>query len=544
MSAWQPGEGNISDFAHASPLSFAAPLAVLVGLGLWIPPGAVHNTAGTLLVALGVVAGLVVGGRLGLLYTLAALVCFEVAFRDVSALGAWALPMELQRQFVRVFAAPLLVHAFLPVSRRTPHGITPVHLYLPLVLTIPLTVVSALRTIASPAREGIPGIQLALLVFGAYYIVVLAIVLVQRAYEPPVEKSESERAADLERSGRFAAASRMHARAGRAAQGADTAERGGDLTLAARLYAESGDAMKAGDMYYRVGRLEDAAEAYAKAGAHAAVARVYEQLARPREAAAAWERAGDVGAAVRAMEAAGRSPGAEMLYRAGRVGDAVTAWQAEGSDARAAEVLEHEVRDLPGAVRCYLKAGQSQHAGQLLERLGRVDEAIDAFAAAPDGHFQALRLCLDARHAERAEAILAAIPAATIDSLQDESELLTLARLHRQAGRRRAAIGLLQKARRLESSSGATRLLLGHLLLDEGLGELAEQELRIATEMPMDVAQQMEAAYLLGCVLEVQGRQGEACAIFADLAQKDLSYRDVDERYRRLRTTPALARAE
>jgi tetratricopeptide (TPR) repeat protein len=447
--------------------------------------------------------------------------------------------MELLRQLVRVFAAPLLVHAFLPPSRTTPHGITPLHLYLPLVLTIPLTVFSAWRAIASPAQEGLPGIQVALLVFGAYYIVILGVALVQRAHEPPVEKSESERAADLERSGRFAAASRMHARAGRTAQGADAAERGGDLALAARLYAESGDAMKAGDMYYRIGRIEDAAEHYAKVGAHAAVARVYEQLGRPQEAAGAWERAGDVAAAVRAMEAAGLSPGAEMLYRAGRVSDAVAAWEAEGSHARAAEVLEHEVSDLPGAIRCYLNAGQTLHAGQLLERLGRLDEAIDAFASAADGHFQALRLCLDAGHTERAEAILAAIPPETIDSLQDERELLSLARIHEHAGRRRTAISLLQKARRLESCSGATRLLLGRLMLDEGLGELAEQELRIAAEMPMDVAQQMEAAYLLGCVLEAQGRQAEACAIFADLAQKDLSYRDVDQRYRRLRATPA-----
>ncbi len=539
MSAWRPGEGSISDFAHASPLGFAAPLAVFVGLGLWLPPGAAHSTAGALLVALGVAAGLVVGGRLGILYTLAALVAFELAFRGVSEHAAWALPMELLRQLVRVFAAPLLVHAFLPTSRTTPHGITPVHLYLPLVLTIPLTVFSAWRAIASPAQEGLPGIQVALLVFGAYYIVILGVVLVQRAHEPPVGKSESERAADLERSGRFAAASRMHARAGRTAQGADAAERGGDLALAARLYAESGDAMKAGDMYYR-DRPDRGCGRALREGRRTRGRRP--GLRAAREAAGGRRRLG-----TRRRRRGGRAcdggrrplAGAEMLYRAGRVSDAVAAWEAEGSHARAAEVLEHEVSDLPGAIRCYLNAGQTLHAGQLLERLGRVDEAIDAFASAADGHFQALRLCLDAGHTERAEAILAAIPPETIDSLQDERELLSLARIHEHAGRRRTAISLLQKARRLESSSGATRLLLGRLMLDEGLGELAEQELRIAAEMPMDVAQQMEAAYLLGCVLEAQGRQAEACAVFADLAQKDLSYRDVDQRYRRLRATPA-----
>lgn len=538
MSAWRPGEGSLSAFAHASPLGFAAPLAAFVGLGLWLSPGPAHSTAGTLLVAFGAAAGLVVGGRLGMLYALAAFVCFEIAFHDAGAHAAPELPVEAVHQLVRVLAVPLFVHLFLPGSRGSVHGVTAWHLYLPLLLTVPLTVYSALHRIASATHEGVPGTSIALLVFGAYYVAVLAVVLVQRSHQPPTPQSEDERAAELERSGRFAAAGRMHARAGRVAQGADAAERGGDFALAARLYAEAGDAMKAGDMCFRVGQLEDAAEHYAQAGAHAAAARVYEQLGRPQDAAGAWERAGDVAAAVSTLEAAGLSPGAEMLYRAGRVADAVVLWEAEGWHARAGEVLELELGDLAGAARCYLSAGRARQAGQLLERLGRVEDAIEAFAAAPDGHFQALRLCLAAGHAERVQSILAAIPVATIDSLQSEDELISLARAHQSAGRSKTAISLLQRTRRLESATGATRLLLGRLLLDEGLGDLAEQELRVAAEMPMDLAQQMEAAYLLGCVLEAQGRRAEACAVFADLAQRDIAYRDVDERYRRLRATP------
>ena len=228
-----------------------------------------------------------------------------------------------------------------------------------------------------------------------------------------------------------------------------------------------------------------------------------------------------------------------MLYRAGRVSDAVAAWEAEGSHARAAEVLEHEVHDLPGAVRCYLNAGQARTPGSCWSGSAAWTRPSTPSPPLPTATSRRFGCASTPVTRERAEAILAAIPPATIDSLQDERELLSLARMHEHAGRRKTAISLLQKARRLESCSGATRLLLGRLLLDEGLGELAEQELRIAAEMPMDVAQQMEAAYLLGCVLEAQGRQAEACAIFADLAQKDIAYRDVDERYRRLRATPA-----
>jgi len=40
---------------------------------------------------------------------------------------------------------------------------------------------------------------------------------------------------------------------------------------------------------------------------------------------------------------------------------------------------------------------------------------------------------------------------------------------------------------------------------------------------------------LLGRVLEDLGRGNEAAEVFRELAQKDLGYRDVEERYRRLR---------
>jgi tetratricopeptide (TPR) repeat protein len=363
-------------------------------------------------------------------------------------------------------------------------------------------------------------------------------VLAGRSHQPVVQKTDREQAAEMEQSGRFAVAGRMHARAGRPALGAEAAQRGGDALLAARLYREAGDPLKAGDMYYRAGELEEAARQYEQAAAHAAAARVYEQLGRPNDAAAAWEKAGNLPAAVRSIEAAGGRPAAEMLYRAGRVGDAIVAWQAEGSHLRAAEILEQELGDLLGAARCYLQARQPRRAGELLERLGRREEAIDAFGFAPDGWFDALRLTVDAGQLERAEAMLAKAPAGAIDALESERELITLARLHERAGRVKAAVAVLQKARRNESSSGATHLMLGRLLLGDGLGELAEQELRTASELPLDSAQQTEAAYLLGCVLESQGRQAEAREIFGELAQKDLSYRDVEERYRRLRAAP------
>jgi tetratricopeptide (TPR) repeat protein len=378
------------------------------------------------------------------------------------------------------------------------------------------------------------------LVYGLCYLVLLVMVLAPRTHRPVVEKSNRELAAEMETSGRFAVAGRMHARAGRPALGAQAAQRGGDVALAARLYREAGDPLKAGDMYFRAGNLEEAVRQYEAASAHGAAARVYEQLGRAADAAAAWERAGNLPAAVRALESAGERPPAELLYRSGRVRDAVAAWEAEGSALRAAEILEQELGDLLGAARCYLHARQPRRAGELLERLGRQEEAIDAFCFAPDGWFDALRLTVDSGQLERAEAMLAQAPPGAVEKVSGERELLTLARLHERAGRTKAAIGILQRARRLEAATGATHLMLGRLLLGDGLGELAEQELRAAAEMPLDPVQQTEAAYLLGCVLESQGRQAEACEIFGELAQKDLSYRDVEERYRRLRAASPL----
>ncbi len=539
MSFWQPGDNRISDLAHDSPSRLLWPIAIFVGLGFWLPPGPGLCAAGAALVLGGALVGLLIGGPLGLLFVLGCSVAFETAYHGTSEYAPLALPMELLRQTVRLLAAPLLVHLCLPATTSVQQRITLRHIYLPLLVALPLTLLVTSGVGFQASNELALGIDVATMIFGLYYFVLFVLVMRERSHKPAPRKSDAERAAEAERSGRFAVAGRIHARAGRLTEAAEVAERGGDLQLAARLYRDTGDVSKAADIFYRAGRLEEAAEQYLRAGEHAAAARVFEQLGRAKEAATAWERSGDLAAAVRAMEAAGGRPPAEMLYRAGRVAEAVSAWEAEGSHARAAEVLEHEVGDLPGAARCLLRAGESRHAGELLERLGRTDDAIDAFAAAPEGWVDALRLCLAAGRLERAEAIVAALPPRAVDELADERGLLLLARLHQHAGRIKAAISLLQRARRLESSSGATRLLLGRLLLDQGLGELAEQELRAAAEMPLDPAEQMESAYLLGCVLEAQGRRDEACEIFGELAQKDLTYRDVEERYRRLRAGAA-----
>ena len=48
------------------------------------------------------------------------------------------------------------------------------------------------------------------------------------------------------------------------------------------------------------------------------------------------------------------------------------------------------------------------------------------------------------------------------------------------------------------------------------------------------VADELEAAYLLGCVLEERGKAAEAADVYLDLMRQELTYRDVEDRYRRL----------
>jgi cytochrome c-type biogenesis protein CcmH/NrfG len=85
------------------------------------------------------------------------------------------------------------------------------------------------------------------------------------------------------------------------------------------------------------------------------------------------------------------------------------------------------------------------------------------------------------------------------------------------------------------------RLLLGRAFRAKGLADLAEEELRAAGSLPLEPADEIEAAYLLGCLLEEAAKYDEAAQAFHGILQKDLEYADVQERYRRVK---ARARSE
>jgi thioredoxin-like negative regulator of GroEL len=68
----------------------------------------------------------------------------------------------------------------------------------------------------------------------------------------------------------------------------------------------------------------------------------------------------------------------------------------------------------------------------------------------------------------------------------------------------------------------------------------------VATRLPLEPAQELEAAYLRGCTLEAAGRSSAALEVFHGLLQKDFGYADAQTRYRRLKETapPAASSAQ
>jgi Flp pilus assembly protein TadD len=131
--------------------------------------------------------------------------------------------------------------------------------------------------------------------------------------------------------------------------------------------------------------------------------------------------------------------------------------------------------------------------------------------------------------------MLARLPPEQLALLEDEPTLAVVARVMIDSGRNDDAVRILQGLKRRGSASGIVRLLLGRAFLNNGLLELAEEELRIAADMPLEPEEEMKAGYLLGCVLETRGKVDDALRAFHEIMQKDLHYMDVQSRYVRLK---------
>lgn len=508
-------------------------LALLADLaaGPLVPDGPARGLLGLLGLGLATALGVRVGGQAGLSLTLAALAAVWLCFDG----AAWPAALVHQAAY---FALPaVLLHRLLGEELRRRLRLELLHIYAPLAAALLALVGHTVWRLARQEPPLGPELREAALVYGLCYLALLAAALVAGVTMRPAAAvpSAPQRAAEAEEQGRFAVASRLYEREGQLDKAVEQATRAGEWGRAAELLQRQGDTFGAGEMHARAGAWDRALASYEQARQWAAAARAAQQLGRAEQAAQLYERAGDAGAAADVLERAGLPAAPALLHKARRFEQAARAWQAAGDRLRAAEVREHDLHDLEGAADLHFQARSFLQAGRLFEQLGEPDEALQAYLAAPDGQFEALRLQLAlGRHADAAQLVLG-LPAEALERVEDEATLLLLGQGLLQAERPADAIRLLQGARRRGLDGGAVHLLLGRAFLAQGLQDLAEEELAVATRLPLEPAQELEAAYLRGCTLEAAQRQAEALEVFHGLLQKDYGYADAEARYRRLK---------
>ena len=419
-------------------------------------------------------------------------------------------------------------------------GLGPVHVYLPLLVVVPVVAGTLIYQRTTGAEPVGASLRLVGIIYGLGYLAILALVFATRV--PSSEAAvaapgASNRAGDMESTGRFGLAGRYYAQDGNFAKAAEMAERAGEWERAAELNKRAGDLRGAAEMYSRAERWEEAVDAYTRVGNHAAAALVCERQGWAERAAAAFEKAGDAAGAVRVLEAGRHQPSPELYEKAGLPAKAAAVHLARGAWQRAVEILEHKVGDVEGAARICLDSGGFVEAGRLFERAKRMDDAVAAYLKSPASAFEALRLCLERDDLEQARRIAEGLsPEAEAKATEDEKTALILARLHHQAGRIDDAVRLLQRLKRGASAGGGVYLMLGRCFRDKGLPELAEHELATAVTLPLGAREEMEARYELARVLETLGHADRALDIYRELMKQQFDYRDVEQRYRTLST--------
>lgn len=519
------------------PLLFAlAGLAVVLGVARAVGDEGFDTVlAGALLLGVPLVAAqLGAGARV---FLLAAALGGWLVFRPPAEPTALSAPALVVNRLAYFAVPPLVLSLALAERDRVRLKLDWVHLYAPAVVMGLAALVHLVVRWGAPTAEA--EIRRAAAIYGGCYLVLIVVAVILRARPaaegPRAVAPEAARGVELEEQGRYALAARVYEREGQVESAARAAERAGDWPRAARLYRQAGDDFTAAEMYYRAQMWAEALQCYEEARALPAAARLCLQLGQVDRAVALYEQSGDPAAAVRAVEEAGQRPTGEHYRRAGMLDKAAASFSAAGDWRRAADIFEHELEDAERAAALHLQNRSFVHAGRLLESLGRRQEALEAYAATPAGAVDAARLYLAAGRSREAANLLAHLPPAELEKLEDAGTLTTVARVMLETGRLDEAIRILQGLKRRGAAGGSTRLLLGRAFKEKALPDLAEEELRIATSMPLDPAEETQAAYLLACVLEAAGKDEEALQVFYGILQKDLQYADVQERYRRLK---------
>ncbi len=514
-------------------------LVACLAAGPFVADGPPRGWLGLVALGLSAALGWRVGGAEGRSLALAALAAAWLCFDGTS----WPALLVHQAAY---FALPaVLLDRLLGEQLRGQLRLGLLHVYAPLAVAVAALVAHTAWALSQDQEPFGPELRQVAVVYGLCYLALLAAALLgglsvrSAAAAAPAAPQRADEAAEQ---GRFAVASRLFEREGRLDQAAEQAVRAGEWGRAAELLQQHGDAFGAGEMHARAGAWDRALACYEEARQWGAAARAAQRLGVAGRAAELFERAGDPAAAADALEQASLPVPPELLRKARRFEQAAQAWQAAGDRRRAAEVREHDLGDLAGAAELYFQAREFLLAGRLFEQLGETEEALQAYLAAPDGRFEALRLQLAEGRTEEAVRLVLGLPAEALERLEDEATLARVAQALLEAGRIAEAIRLLQSGRRRGLEGGVVHLLLGRAFLAQGLQDLAEEALAVATRLPLEPAQELEAAYLRGCTLEAAGRSAEALEAFHGLLQKDFAYADAEARYRRLKAAAPWSR--
>jgi len=194
-------------------------------------------------------------------------------------------------------------------------------------------------------------------------------------------------------------------------------ENAGRLQEAAETYLEGQEHFAAAATYEKLGRAERAAELFLQAGDHKKGAALFTSAGKPARAAALFLEKGNNLEAARLFGLAKQwGTAAELYEKSGYPLRAAEAWAKHGEDLKAAEAYEKHFMENVSLATTYSATSQAATAeaksallaGQLFEKAGQVERAVEIYGRGGQSRAQAEALLRMGQPARAAEAFLKA----------------------------------------------------------------------------------------------------------------------------------------
>lgn len=203
-----------------------------------------------------------------------------------------------------------------------------------------------------------------------------------------------------------------------------------------------------------------------------------------------------------------------------------------------------DVRDYYKAAQVFEKLDKKAEAAQNYEKADAYGEAAELYASVGDMGRSAEMLERGGSYARSAPLFEQAgqwLDAGRNYAKAEESFLAGSAFL--QGGDKKKALECFQKVQPDDASFPQAAALLGPILEDMGFQELALQKYRDATQDEPIGPDNKSTYYRLARAYEANGRLEDAQQIYAKILEADLTYEDVQDRYRLLKDGKAPASA-